>query len=327
MAGKIISGPHVPVLTTWVETSIIASIRRFSESGSIPNPFIIADVTAGAGGHSNAIAAVLHEHLPFGINGAVLATDRDPVALAASRQNTSTAPVPVHVEEGTFRDLPDVVRRLYDREMRISGLLADLGTSKMQLDDQARGFSFSARNAALDMRMGSESSGSTAGDILNNASYHELARIFNEYGGERYAGRVARAVVERREDGLFETVGDLVSLVESCVPREKRRHKGVAIHPATRVMQGLRIAVNDELRQLDDLLTDVAPSMLHHGGLAMFMSYHSDEDRRVKKAFNNDQIWTRVKPWLVRPSDQEIHSNPRSRSAKARAAELVVRSS
>jgi 16S rRNA (cytosine1402-N4)-methyltransferase len=195
----------------------------------------------------------------------------------------------------------------------VDGVVFDVGVSSMQLDEAERGFSF-RRDGPLDMRM--ERHGPSAADLVNEAGEAELADIFFHYGEERFSRRVARRIVETRKRQPFETTQPLAELVRRCVPRSK----GQRIDPATRVFQALRIAVNDELGTLERLIQSL-PACLKPGGRAVIISFHSLEDRQVKRAFADKARWQVLTKKPVTAGDAELQSNPRSRSAKLRAAQ------
>jgi 16S rRNA (cytosine1402-N4)-methyltransferase len=204
---------------------------------------------------------------------------------------------------------------------KVDVLLADLGVASNQLDDPARGMSFS-KDGPLDMRL-DRSSPSTAADFVNQMGQKELADLIYTLGEERYSRRIARAIVEERQKNRINRTGQLEEIIFRAVPAAVRqRRKGV--HPATRTFQALRIAVNDELRNLDTLL-GMLGEILAPGGRAGFISFHSLEDRRVKQAFadlaqaGSGKLLSR-KP--ITASEAEIQNNPRSRSAKLRGIEI-----
>lgn len=265
---------------------------------------IYVDATFGAGGHTRAILTRLQ-------TGRLIAIDADPdaVARAAAISHPAFTFVP-----GNFSAL----RRLLDDcgVAQVDGVLFDLGVSSMQLDSAARGFSF-RDTAPLDMRM-NPYEGRSAYDVLASASERELADIFFTFGEERAARRIAHAIVERRNAGrLPTTTTELAQLVAGVVHRPGSRER---IHPATRVFQALRIAVNDELGALREGLT-AAVGSLRGAGRVVTISFHSLEDRIVKHAFRGDERLEILTKKPVIPSDAEMAENPRARSAKLRAAQ------
>lgn len=286
------------------------------------------DCTVGLGGHAEAILGASPEVRVLGV-------DRDPQALELARDRLEPFGSRVRLVEADFADLPDVLERL--GEGLATGVLADLGVSSLQLDSPERGFSF-RRNGPLDMRMGNQ--GPTAADVVNTYSEEALRDIFWQYGDERQARRIARALARERENQPLETTGDLKRVVyraKSSPGRSGRRpgRREGRVDPATRVFQALRIEVNRELSRLQTLLDEVV-KLIDAEGRLVVISYHSLEDRLVKNSLRRlargkiDEITgrthseTRVIEVLtkkpVRPSAEEIAINPRSRSARLRAA-------
>ena len=265
---------------------------------------IYVDATFGAGGHSQAILERLH-------GGRLISLDADPAAIARAERIANPSFTFVHAN---FSELRQVLDRC-GVEL-VDGVLFDLGVSSMQLDDAHRGFSFT-KEAPLDMRM-NPYAGRSAYDILANASERELADIFFYYGEERAARRIARAIVERREGGrLPETTTEFAQMISGIVHRPGKRER---IHPATRVFQALRIAVNDELDVLRDGLTS-AVDRLRGAGRVVAISFHSLEDRIVKQTFRSDERLDVLTKKPVLPEENEMQENPRARSAKLRAAQ------
>ncbi len=264
---------------------------------------IYVDATFGAGGHSRAILERLQ-------TGRLIAFDADPAAI----------PRAAEIADPRFSFIPANFRELSERLDQhaidsIDGILFDLGVSSMQFDDPERGFSL-GKPAPLDMRM-NPYAGRTAYDILCSASERELAGMFFEYGEERAARRIAHAIVERRAAGtLPTTTTEFASLVAGVVHRPGRRER---IHPATRVFQALRIAVNDELDALRDGLT-AAIGLLRLAGRVVVISFHSLEDRIVKHTFRGDERLEVLTRRPLVPTEHEIEQNVRARSAKLRAA-------
>jgi 16S rRNA (cytosine1402-N4)-methyltransferase len=282
---------------------------------------VIVDGTLGAGGHAEAIAARLAP------GGRLIGLDRDPAAIAAARERLGQVEAQVSYHRENFRDIQSVIGGEGLEE--VDGILLDLGISSMQVDDPERGFSF-RQDGPLDMRMGPDAP-RTAEEILNEDSEDELTRIIYNYGDERWARRIAHFIIEARERRPIRTTQELSKVVEDAVPVSARRGRK---HPARKTFQALRIAVNDEL---DDLREGIANSIecLAPSGRIVVLSYQSHEDRLVKRTFNSLakgsdyppgtplyaepvlEVLTR-KP--VTPSVEEMESNPRSRSAKLRAA-------
>jgi 16S rRNA (cytosine1402-N4)-methyltransferase len=261
------------------------------------------DATIGAGGHARLIAERV------GTTGRVIGLDQDPGML--DRAKSRLDGLPVTLLNANFDQLTAALNTVGMKE--IDGLLADLGFASDQMDDAARGFSFQ-QDGPLDMRL-DPTAGESAADLIARLSEFDLANVFYEYGEERHSRRVARKIVEVRQQTSIRTTGQLADIVRSCVPRERGRN----LDPATRVFQGLRIAVNDELGSLDRLLAQL-PRVVKAGGRVGIISFHSLEDRRVKRAFQDREIWQPLTKKPVQASDDEIRVNPRSRSAKLRVA-------
>ena len=220
--------------------------------------------------------------------------------------------LPATLVHASFAELPRVLADLGLE--KVDGVLADLGICSDQLDDAARGFSF-GRDGPLDMRMNKDE-GEPTSDLIRRLDERDLADLIFEYGEERFSRRIAKRIVEARREGPIETTDQLAALVRRCVPRSPRKP---GIDPATRVFQALRIAVNGELSALERLL-EALPKILRPGGRAVLISFHSLEDRRVKQAFADSTLWDRLTRKPVVASSREAHDNPRSRSAKLRAA-------
>ena len=266
---------------------------------------IYVDATFGAGGHTRAMLERISG------TGRVIALDSDPTAAERARALDSSHLI---FASANFRRLADVLDEL--GVAQVDGVLFDLGVSSMQFDEAYRGFSLS-KDGPLDMRMNPHA-GKSAYEVLATASERELADIFFEYGEERSARRIARSIVERRSIGaLPTTTTDFAKLVAGAVHRPGHRER---IHPATRVFQALRIAVNDELDALRDGL-DSAVGRLRGAGRVVAISFHSLEDRIVKRKFREDSRLNVLTKKPVTPDEGECEENPRARSAKMRAAE------
>ena len=265
---------------------------------------VYADATAGGGGHS---AAILEASSP---DGRLVAVDRDPRAVEAARTRLAGFGERAVVVHGDYEDLPAILR---DHDAaQVDGLVADLGVSSPQLDDPQRGFSFS-QEGPLDMRM-DRSQGETLAELLARVGESELADILYEYGGERRSRAIARSIVRARDAGELKTTLDLRrAIVRVLGPRRGR------IDPATRSFQALRVALNRELDQLTALIAAI-PDLLADDGVAAVISFHSLEDRMVKRAFRGDARLTPLTKRPLSPSEQEQSDNPRARSAKLRAA-------
>ncbi len=288
---------HVPVL--------LEELLEFLDVR--PDGFYV-DATLGAGGHSEAILRKLQRG-----RGRLLGIDRDPTALAHARERLSGFGERLIVMHGNFAQIDAL--HAASGFPPADGVIADLGLSSMQLDDASRGFSFSAPGP-LDMRMDPQSE-TTAEDIVNRGSERELADLISKFGEERHSRRIARALMKARP---IRSTTELAQVVTRAIPSRSGLHQ---IHPATRTFMALRLAVNRELENLDAFLGK-ALGVLAPGGRLVVLSFHSLEDRPVKRAMQAWQGEGRVriltkKP--LRPSEAEISSNPRSRSAKLRAAE------
>lgn len=295
---------HVPVL----KQAVVEFLQ--------PRPGgLYVDATVGAGGHARAI-------LEAAPSARLIGFDRDPYALAVARDALADFGDAVRLLYANFSELEAKLREL--RLGPVDGILFDLGVSSLQLSTPNRGFTYQDPDAPLDMRMDPRLP-HTAGDLLNTCSQAELTRIFRELGEERWAARVARLVVERRQAEPFTRSGQLVECIKRAIPAPARRRGG---HPARRIFQALRMAVNDELGQLSAALPQALRS-LAPGGRIVVISFHSLEDRLVKQtlaraAKAGDPVSVRllVKK-AVRPGPDEVAANPRARSARLRAAEKV----
>ncbi len=283
---------------------------------------IYVDGTAGGGGHSHAIASRLQ-------GGRLIALDQDPDAILQA--GNRLAGLPATVVRSNFRYMDRVLTELgIDK---VDGILLDIGVSSHQLDEPTRGFSYHT-DAPLDMRMSQE--GATAADLLREWSEQDLADIFFRFGEEKFSRAIARAIVRRRETAPITTTEELATLIAESVPAAARRDK----HPARRVFQALRIAVNAELDCLSDAL-DIAFSQLKVGGRLAVITFHSLEDRMVKQRFAEFCTGCTCPPSfpvcvcgkqpagrlvLRKPAEaspQELEENPRSRSAKLRCVEKL----
>ncbi len=261
----------------------------------------VVDLTLGAGGHAEAL-------LESGV-GRLIGVDRDPEAVAIASGRLARFGDRLVAVRARFSEVPV--------ENRVDGVLYDLGVSSMQFERPERGFSF-RNEGPLDMRMGgSESDEQTAMDLVNSASEEELARVVYEYGEERRSRRVAAAIVRARQRTPIETTEELAGIVVSAVGGRRG-----GPHPARRTFQALRIAVNRELEELAASLPRVV-GVLAPGGRVVVIAYHSLEDRIVKRFFAGDERLTVLTKKPLVPSADETVRNPRARSAKLRAAELV----
>jgi len=286
---------------------------------------VAVDATVGLGGHGAALLESCHEAQLIGI-------DRDPQALAAAAARLAGYGERVRLVHARYDELPEVLAGLGIE--RVRAVLMDLGVSSLQLDEPSRGFAY-ATDTPLDMRM-DQTSGPTAADVLNGYSEAELARVLRDYGEERYARRIAAAIVRERARHPFETSARLVNLIREAVPAPARRTGG---HPAKRTFQALRIEVNRELEGLRRAVPAAVAALDVHGRIAV-LAYHSLEDRVVKQVFaagarSSAPAGLPVElpehaPYLRLltrgaevPSPQETAANPRAASARLRAAERV----
>lgn len=284
------------------------------------------DGTLGGAGHSSRIAAKLE-------TGTLVGIDRDPVALEAAGKRLAPFADRVKLVHSNFCEMKSVLEDL--GIPGVDGILLDLGVSSPQLDDASRGFSYMA-DAPLDMRMNSEDSLS-AHDVVNTWPQEELTRILFDYGEERYAPRIARAICQKRAEKPIETTLELVEIIRSAMPAQALREKQ---HPAKRSFQAIRIAVNDELGSVEKVMDD-AVECLNPGGRLAIITFHSLEDRIVKNGMARAaQGCTcppsfpvcvcgkkpKVKVLTRKPivsGDEELERNPRARSAKLRVCEKL----
>jgi 16S rRNA (cytosine1402-N4)-methyltransferase len=303
---------HVPVLAA--EVRELLAVR--------PGDTVV-DATFGAGGHARILAADLRGE------GRFIAVDRDPEVRPHFERFQREARVSARLLRGDFAV---VLGQLAENGVRADAVLLDLGVSSMQIDRPERGFSY-AVDAPLDMRM-DPAADVSARDIVNESDERELATIFRRYGEERFARQIARAIVRRRSERPIERTAELVETIKAAIPAPRRFGDG---HPAKRVFQALRIAVNDELAALEQALP-AALSMLRPGGRLAVISFHSLEDRIVKRFLAAQARGCTCPPELpvcvcgkepavrllarkaVRPSPQETAENPRAASARLRAA-------
>jgi len=291
---------HLPVLVE--EVSFLLRPRRGGW---------VVDATVGLGGHAEAL-------LERGAGTArLLGIDADPEPLARARDRLGRFGARVVLRQGNFRRLRDLARSAGVTEAET--VLLDLGISSYQLEASGRGFSFQTEEP-LDMRI-DPSAGPTASELLERMSEAEITRLLREYGEEPYARRIARAIVTCRRRTPLRTTLDLVTVVKAAVPRRAWPRR---IHVATRTFQALRIAVNDELGALAEALPQAA-RLLAVGGRLGVISFHSGEDRIVKRAFRAlaSGPYVVLTPGPIRPSPDELRVNPRARSARLRVIERV----
>ncbi len=287
---------------------------------------IYVDATLGMGGHSYEIARRLK-------SGRLISIDRDIKAMERAVIRLEPLMDRITLVHGNFRDMNAILNDLGIE--KVDGILFDLGVSSPQLDESERGFSYMT-DAPLDMRM-DQGDSVTASDIVNNWTYESLKRIFYDFGEERYAPRIAEAIVRYRENKKIETTLHLVDIIKSAMPGSALRE---AQHPAKRTFQAIRIAVNEELEAVSEVL-GTAANRLGPGGRLAVISFHSLEDRIVKNAIASrengctcprdfpicvcgfTQTLRNISKKPMLPSQAEIEENPRSRSAKLRIAERV----
>ena len=264
---------------------------------------IWVDATTGAGGHARLIAERIAPA------GRLIALDQDPAMLEIARSRLDG--LPATYLHANFDQLGEALAKVGVE--KIDGLLADLGICSDQLDAAERGLSFQ-NDGPLDMRLDPTAS-ETAADLLARLDEFELAEIFWKYGEERHSRRIARRIADTRRTTPIRTTAHFADIVRRCVPRDKFSR----IDPATRSFQGLRIAVNDELGSLERLLAQL-PRAMKPGGRVGIISFHSLEDRLVKRAFQDGDVWERLTKKPVQAGEDETRDNPRSRSAKLRVA-------
>ena len=308
---------HIPVLLDEAIDSL----------GIKPNG-IYVDLTLGRAGHASQILARLNR------KGRLIGIDQDAQAIENSKIALSKIGSNFETVHENFRNFKEVLYTL--NIQKVDGILMDLGVSSPQFDDSERGFSYRS-NARLDMRM-DERNSLTAYEIVNTYSVTDLARIFGEYGEDKYAYQIARKIAEARISAPVVTTQQLVDLIKSAKPMKELAKKG---HPAKQIFQALRIEVNDELGALEITIKD-ALKLLNVGGRLVVISFQSLEDRLIKEAFRKVTVvegtrrnvfslpkeeempkFRLVHRKIVTPSAREINRNPRSRSAKLRAIERI----
>ncbi|MEM9586452.1 MAG: 16S rRNA (cytosine(1402)-N(4))-methyltransferase RsmH [Planctomycetota bacterium] len=298
---------HVVVTPRDTAATVHVSVmpEEIVEAVRVCHPSTVIDGTFGGGGHTNLL---LHRVPSI---ERVIGLDRDPAV--SEREEARSSDPRLELFLGSYEQAGRALETL--GIAHADAMILDLGLSSDQLEDRERGFSFQS-DGPLDLRFDPES-GVAASDWLARHSEKQIADAIYQYGEERFSRRIARRVIEAaRAKTPVRTVDQLVQICRASVPRSK----GHDIHPATRTFQALRIAVNDELGILERTLQK-APQWLRSGGRLAVISFHSLEDRLVKHAFRQDERWEEVTKKPLRPSDQEIAINPRSRSAKLRIAE------
>lgn len=290
------------------------------------------DGTLGGGGYSRAIAKLASP-------GVVVATDADPMAIKHNEEIIQKLKIKnLILVNGNFQNLSKITEDEKARDYRYSGLVLDLGLSGAQLEDESRGFSFKLLASPLDMAFGTLNAKNSTSEIINVWSREELIKIIRDYGEESFARPIADNIIKRRAESPIATVGDLISVIESSLPQRLVHKRG--IHFATKTFQALRIATNDEMGALEKVLAE-SFDYLEKGARIVIVSYHSLEDRIVKHFFKEaarDCICPPISPICtcnnkakikiitkkaLAPSDEEVRTNPRARSAKLRAAEII----
>lgn len=307
---------HKPVLLN----EVLEMINPQSES-------VYVDCTLGGAGHS---FHILKASSP---KGRLVGIDQDMDAIKAAADRLKEFGERAILIQGNFSDLPSILDKL--NISKIDGILYDLGVSSYQLDNPERGFSYK-RDAPLDMRM-DKYSGVTASELVNTLSEEQLSRIIRKYGEERFAGRISSFIVREREKAPISTTGQLVDIIKQAIPARYRRE---GPHPAKRTFQALRIEVNKELDVLKNALESMV-DYLNPGSRVCVITYHSLEDRLVKSFFrdkaagcrcpkdfpvctcNIRPVFKLIRPGGICPSDPEVKSNPRARSARLRVAERL----
>jgi len=287
---------------------------------------IYVDGTLGLGGHSSEIVKRLNK-------GKLIGVDRDESAIERSFERLKDYKDKIELVHGNFSEIPSILERL--NVDRVNGVLLDLGVSSPQLDEAERGFSY-MQEAPLDMRMNKQESLS-AWNVVNEWPQERLERILWDYGEERYSRRIVASIIKSRETNPIETTTQLVEVIKSAMPGQALREKQ---HPAKRTFQAIRIAVNDELGEVEEAMSSI-PDVLTIGGRLAVISFHSLEDRIVKSSIarrENGCTCPREAPICtcgfvrtlksvsrkpILPSQEELENNPRSRSAKLRVAERV----
>jgi len=295
---------HIPVLRDAVVERLAPADRR-----------ILLDCTVGLGGHADALLGAA------GPGTQLIGIDLDESNLRRAKERLSRFAPRVRLFQANFVSAREVLDQADVEEA--DAVLADLGSASSQLDDPQRGFGFAAEGP-LDMRMDRRAK-TTAADLVNRLREAELADLIYRHGEERYSRRIAAAIVHARREDPIRTTGALAGIVEGAIPASARRARR-GVHPATRTFQALRIAVNEELGSLDGLL-ELLPSILSVGGRAAIISFHSLEDRRVKRAFASWGAQGSARILTKKPITAEAHElrrNPRSRSAKLRAIERTA---
>lgn len=327
VADRAAADRHVPVMLDRCLGLLLPAAESIRSQGGTP---VIIDATLGMGGHSEAL-------LRAGEDIHVIGLDRDPEALQIAGERLSEFGGRLRGVRTVYDRVDEVAQEHLTGEQQLAGILFDLGVSSLQLDEAERGFAYSY-DAPLDMRMdaSADSADESVADLLARIGEPELRSIIREYGEERFAGRIAGAIVAARAQSPLSTTAQLASVIDRAVPAAAKRTGG---HPAKRTFQALRIAVNQELEVLRDAIPN-ALDALALGGRAVVLSYHSLEDRIVKQAFaartkssapaglpveleEHKPTFRAVTRGAEVPDQQEIAANPRAASAKCRSVEKI----
>jgi 16S rRNA (cytosine1402-N4)-methyltransferase len=303
--------PILPNFATTLTVHIPVMLDEVLDALGLQPGKIIVDATLGGGGHSREILKRI------GPGGMLIAIDRDPDAVVATEATlVATAQandVRLSCHPANYADLPELLAQL--QIATVDGILLDLGLSSDQLEDRNRGFSYHA-DGALDLRF-NRNAGEPAARLVNRLGEKHLADLIYEFGEEKFSRRVARNICKQRHIRKIETAAQLADIVRRSVPRSKNH----PIDPATRTFQALRIAVNEELKWLTVAMRRL-PDVLSPGGRLAVISFHSLEDRIVKTAFLENPKLEIITKRPIRPTETEVESNARSRSAKLRVAKL-----
>ena len=304
---------HIPVL-----------LNEVIEGLNIKSDGIYVDLTLGRAGHSSEILKRIKKGFLYGI-------DQDKEAIEKSQKRLKSIGDNFEIIKSNFVDIKNILQERNVTE--VDGVLMDLGVSSPQFDEGDRGFSYNY-DASLDMRMDQENNELTAKKIVNTYSFNELVRVFREYGDEKYAVSIANNIIKARKEKPIETTLELVDIIKRSKPAKELKKVG---HPAKQVFQALRIEVNDELNVLRKTLTDVIPFLRRGGGRIAVITFHSGEDKIVKKIFQEISIsvgnrldlpmkeeekeYREVNHKVITASDEELQRNHRSASAKLRILE------